>query len=100
MCHSHNTLKTKGHCLEHNFCHGKKHLSKVLLTLNLLLFLLHTVLQLVDESYQKIRKQLVTRKRLSQDIRSPTKYLLFESWSTLIHFMISGQHSPLKMNSS
>ena len=59
---NHNILKMKGYCLEHNFGHGEKHLSKVLLTLNLLAFLFHTVLQLVDESYQKIRKQLVTRR--------------------------------------
>ena len=97
---NHNILKTKGYCLEHNFGHGEKHLSKVLLTLNLLAFLFHTVLQLVDESYQKIRKQLVTRKGFFQDIRSLTKYLLFESWSILIQFMISGQRSPLKTNSS
>ena len=97
---NHTILKTKGYCLEHNFGHGEKHLSKVLLTLNLLAFLFHTVLQLVDESYQKIRKQLVTRKGFFQDIRSLTKYLLFESWSILIQFMISGQRSPLKTNSS
>ena len=97
---NHNILKTKGYCLEHNFGHGEKHLSKVLLTLNLLAFLFHTVLQLVDESYQKIRKQLVTRKGFFQDIRSLTKYLLFESWSILIQFMISGQRLPLKTNSS
>jgi hypothetical protein len=97
---NHNILKTKGYCLEHNFGHSEKHLSKILLTLNLLAFLFHTVLQLVDESYQKIRKQLVTRKGFFQDIRSLTKYLLFESWSILIQFMISGQRSPLKTNSS
>lgn len=97
---NHNILKTKGYCLEHNFGHGEKHLSKVLLTLNLLAFLFHTVLQLVDESYQKIRKQLVTRRGFFQDLRSLTKYLIFESWSILIHFMISGQRAPLKANSS
>jgi hypothetical protein len=76
---NHNILKTKGYCLEHKFGHGEKHLSKVLLTLNLLAFLFHTVLELVDESYQKIRKQLVTRRGFFQDLRSLTKYLIFKS---------------------
>lgn len=31
-----NVLKTKGYHMEHNFGHGKKHLSSLLLTLNLL----------------------------------------------------------------
>src|SRR5271168_4992317 len=35
---SFNVLKTKGYNLEHNFGHGKKHLSAVLATLNLLAF--------------------------------------------------------------
>jgi hypothetical protein len=35
---SFNTLKTKGYNLEHNFGHGKQHLSAVLATLNLLAF--------------------------------------------------------------
>jgi hypothetical protein len=40
---SFNTLKTEGYNLEHNFGHGKKHLSAVLATLNLLAFAFHTV---------------------------------------------------------
>ena len=40
------TLKTKGYNLEHNFGHGKKHLSAVLATLNLLAFAFHTVAEL------------------------------------------------------
>ena len=43
---NHNVLKTKGYNLEHNFGHGQKHLSSTLLSLNLLAFLFHTVLQL------------------------------------------------------
>ena len=46
-----NTLKTKGYHLEHNYGHGKQHLSAVLLTLNLLAFLFHTVLGWVDHKY-------------------------------------------------
>ena len=47
-----NVLKNRGYHLEHNFGHGQKHLSSFLLTLNLLAFLFHTVLELVNEKYQ------------------------------------------------
>jgi len=90
-----NVLKTKGYHLEHNFGHGQKHLSSILVTLNLLAFLFHTVLQLVDHSYQLIRKRRVTRKTFFNDIRTLTTYLLFDSWQHLISFMIS-QSAPWK----
>jgi hypothetical protein len=75
---NHNVLKTKGYHLEHNFGHGQQHLASLLLTLNLLAFLFHTVLHLVDKSYQKIRLQRGTRQGFFQDILSLTKYLLFD----------------------
>jgi hypothetical protein len=81
---NHNVLKTKGYHLEHNFGHGQEHLAACLLTLNLLAFLFHTVLHLTDLAYQQIRHQRGTRKGFFQDILSLTKYLLFESWPSLI----------------
>ena len=46
-----NVLKTKGYHIEHNFGHGKRYLAAFLLSLNLLAFLFHTVLQWCDEKY-------------------------------------------------
>ena len=77
---NHNVLKTKGYHLEHNFGHGQQHLSASLLTLNLVAFLFHTVLQLADEPYQQMRQQRGTRKGFFQDILALTKYLWFESY--------------------
>jgi hypothetical protein len=85
---NHNVLKTKGYNLEHNFGHGQKHLSSTLLSLNLLAFLFHTVLQLIDSSYQEIRRKRGTRRGFFQDILSLTKYFLFKSWQHLIEFML------------
>jgi hypothetical protein len=85
---NHNVMKTKGYNLEHNFGHGQKHLSSTLLSLNLLAFLFHTVLQLIDSSYQEIRRKRGTRKGFFQDILSLTKYFLFKSWQHLIEFML------------
>ena len=82
-----NTLKTKGYHLTHNFGHGKQHLSSLLATFNLLAFLFHTVLDLMDTRYQCIR-QFLPRKRFFNDLRALTCYLCFDSWDALMAFMI------------
>jgi hypothetical protein len=83
-----NVLKTKGYHLEHNFGHGKQYLASFLLTLNLLAFLFHTVLELVDDQYRLLRQALGARQTFFNDIRALTRYLCFESWSHLLTFMI------------
>jgi hypothetical protein len=97
---NHNILKTKGYHLEHNFGHGQEHLAASLLTLNLLAFLFHTVLHLTDEAYQQIRKKRGTRKGFFQDIVSLTKYFCFESWQSMIDFMLYGSPTPQTADSS
>jgi hypothetical protein len=97
---NHNVLKTKGYHLEHNFGHGQQHLATLLLTLNLLAFLFHTVLHLADASYERIRRQRGTRKGFFQDILSLTKYFLFNSWQHLIDFMLSDSAPALATDSS
>jgi hypothetical protein len=96
---NHNILKTKGYHLEHNFGHGQEHLASTLLILNLMAFLFHTALHLVDEKYQEARKKRGTRKGFFQDITSLTKYLLFESWQALLDFMLYGSPPPLRSHS-
>ncbi len=85
-----NTLKTKGYHLEHNFGHGQKHLSSLLVTLNILAFLFHTVLALTDEHYRLIRATLPTRQTFFDDVRALTRYLYFPSWAALLRFMMRG----------
>ncbi len=85
-----NVLKTKGYHLEHNFGHGKEHLSSLLLTLNLLAFLFHTVLDMVDPKFKLVRESLPSRKTFFNDIRALTKYICFDSWNALLTFMIKG----------
>jgi hypothetical protein len=85
-----NVLKTKGYHLEHNFGHGKQYLSATMLSLNLLAFLFHTVMQWSDEQYVMLRQALVRRQTFFEDIRALTRYMVFESWHQLIDFMIRG----------
>ena len=88
-----NILKTKGYHLEHNFGHGKEHLSGFLFTLNILAFLFHTVLEFLDEDYAKARVKL-PREEFFREINVLTKHLYFDDWDTLMLFMIRDRDSP------
>jgi hypothetical protein len=85
-----NVLKTKGYHLEHNFGHGKQYLAATMLSLNLLAFLFHTVLEWSDERYAILRQVLTRRQTFFEDIRALTRYMVFESWHHLMDFMIKG----------
>jgi len=85
-----NVLKTKGYHLEHNFGHGKQYLSATMLSLNLLAFLFHTVLEWSDEKYTLLRQVLARRQTFFEDMRALTRYMVFESWHHLMDFMIKG----------
>jgi hypothetical protein len=65
-----NVLKTKGYHIEQNFGHGKQYLSAFLLSLNLLAFLFHTVLQWGDATYAVIRQTLARRQTFFDDLRA------------------------------
>lgn len=95
-----NILKTKGYHLEHNYGHGKRHLSAVLLTLNLLAFLFHTVLGWVDHKYQLVRQTLSARQTFFQDLQALTRYLRFDTWNQLLDFMIHGLELVMPPDSS
>lgn len=85
-----NTLKTKGYHLEHNFGHGRKHLSSLLATMNMLALLVHTFLAFCDDSYSLIRAILPTRKTFFDDVRALLRYLCFPSWAAMLDFMMRG----------
>lgn len=85
-----NVLKTKGYHLEHNFGHGQQNLANLMITLNLLAFLFHTLLDLLDEQYRALRQELVTRQDFFNDLRALLRYMLFDNWQHLMHFMLVG----------
>jgi len=95
-----NTLKTKGYNLEHNFGHGKQHLSSCLATLNILSLLFHTLLELLDQKYKLLRSHLPTRKTFFDDLRALTRYMYFDSWDHLLTFMLEGLELDIPPNSS
>ncbi len=94
-----NVLKTKGYHLEHNFGHGKQYLAATMLSLNLLAFLFHTVLEWSDEAYTLLRKVLARRQTFFEDMRALTRYMVFESWHHLMAFMIRGLKLETRLDS-
>jgi len=89
-----NTLKNQGYNFEHNFGHGKEHLANFLATLNLLAFLSHTLLDLLDEEYKLLRKTLVTRVEFFNDLRALLRYMVFDSWEAMMFFMLCSLDVP------
>jgi hypothetical protein len=85
-----NVLKTKGYHLEHNFGHGKQYLAAFMLSLNLLAFLFHTVLEWSDDQYALLRRVLARRQTFFQDVQALMRYMVFDSWGHLMDFMIRG----------
>lgn len=81
-------LKRKGYHVEHNFGHGSRYLAQVFLVLNLLAFLLHTAMHLVDDLYQFLRQALHKRATFFNDLRALCRYYAFPDWDALWLFMI------------
>jgi hypothetical protein len=79
---NHNTLKTKGYHFEHNYGHGKQHLSTLLPTLILLAFLLHALLDRLEPRNRAIRERLPSRQTFFEHLRAPIRYFPFDSWAT------------------
>ncbi len=85
-----NVLKTKGYNLEHNFGHGRAHLSNVFFSLNILAFLTHTAQHLLNKAYRLLRDTLAVRRTFFNDLKALTRYMVFDSWDILFAFMIDG----------
>jgi hypothetical protein len=93
-------LKTKGYHVEHNFGHGQQYLAAVMLSLNLLAFLFHTVLEWSDDKYALLRRVLARRQTFFDDIRALTRYMVFDSWEHLLDFMIQGLELQAQLDTS
>jgi hypothetical protein len=44
----------------------------------------------VDHKYHLVRQALAARQPFFQDLQALTRYLLFESWTHLLDFMLQG----------
>jgi hypothetical protein len=85
-----NVLKNHGYHFEHNFAHGKQHLSNFLATLNLLAFLTHTALEWLDEVYRAVRNSTPSRRTFFENLRTLLQFIPFDNWQHLMQFMLNG----------
>ncbi|HLP87871.1 MAG TPA: ISNCY family transposase, partial [Nostocaceae cyanobacterium] len=65
-----------------------------------LAFLFHTLLELIDIQYQLLRQHLPSRKTFFDDLRALTRYLYFDSWNSLLRFMLEGLELEFPINTS
>jgi len=59
-----NSLKNKGYNLEHNYGHGKKNLSNIIIMLLLIVFLIYNIYELISTSMKDLIEQLGSKKML------------------------------------
>jgi hypothetical protein len=85
-----NVLKNHGYHFDHNFAHGKQHLSNFLATLNLLAFLVHTALEWQDEAYRAVRNSTPSRRTFFENLRTLLQFVPFDNWQQLMQFMLNG----------
>lgn len=81
---TYNILKQGGYNLEHNFGHGNNNLYSILVTLNLLAFAIHTLADILIESWSRARQKHGSRARFFGDMIAITTYLIFPSWDDLL----------------
>jgi Transposase DDE domain len=79
-----NTLKNQGYYFDHNYGHGKKHLSAVIATLILYSFLVHTILRLVgQDGITKVQEKCYARKKCIEILRSSMEFCRVGTWEEL-----------------
>ncbi len=85
-----NTLKNLGYNLEHNYGHGKQHLSTVFAILMMLAFLLDQIQEACCAYFQAARNRFHSRKSLWDKVRALFNGYLIEDWRVLFTAIIWG----------
>jgi hypothetical protein len=87
-----NTLKNQGYHFEHNFGHGRKHLSVVFALLMMLAFAVDQIQQLGCQLFQAAWHQVGSKRRLWERIRSLFYELPFDAMSAILRAIAFGFH--------
>jgi hypothetical protein len=96
-----NTLKNQGYHFEHNYGHGFKHLSTVLMMLMMLAFLVDQTAQLTCPLFRAAYEKLRTKRSLWERLRGLFFELPFENMAQLYQRIIRGfEDFPVPADSS
>lgn len=95
-----NTLKNQGYQFEHNFGHGKRHLSTVFAYLMLLAFLIDQLQQLCCKQFKKALKKWKTKSRLWDKMKNYFFSFLIDSWDDFMTALAIGHKTKLILDTS
>jgi hypothetical protein len=87
-------LKNHGYNIKHNFGHGKIFLSATLIKLNILAFLFHSALYLLDNLWKNLYDKCGNRKVFFDMIKNTLRILIFDSLSHLFSILLNGRSPP------
>lgn len=85
-----NTLKNQGYHYEHNYGHGDKNLTTVLMLVMFLAFLVDQVQQTCCPLFGAVLEMLKSRRQLWEDLRRCVRTFVFESFTQLWSALLSG----------
>jgi hypothetical protein len=85
-----NTLKNQGYRLEHNYGHGKQHLSTNFALLMLLAFFIDQIQELACIPFQKARQRFRSRTSLWEQMRALFMGYFIDDWNTFWQAIING----------
>jgi hypothetical protein len=85
-----NTLKNQGYHFEHNFGHGKAHLSVIFALLMMLAFLVDQVQQLCDPLFVAAWEKVGSKRQLWEDMRALFRTFVLDSLRTLYELIAAG----------
>lgn len=85
-----NTLKNQGYQFDHNFGHGKNHLSVVFALIMMLAFLVDQIQQLACRLFQAVWEKKGSKKRLWEHMRALFHCLPFDSMEDIYRAMLYG----------
>jgi hypothetical protein len=85
-----NTLKNQGYHLEHNYGHGRQHLSTVFATLTMLAFLVDQIQELSCRLFQAARARFRSRTSLWERLRALFTDFFIPDWKTLWEVIATG----------
>lgn len=89
-----NTLKNQGYQLEHNYGHGKQHLSYNFFLMTLLAFSMHQIFNLSCRHYQYCRSQFSAQDEFWNNLRYVIRYFIFNQWEALSDYVAEPTGKP------
>lgn len=90
-----NTLKNQGYHFEHNYGHGKKHLSNLFATLMMIVFLIDQIQQLSNKVFKKVLALVKTKTKLWEQFRAVFRFFDLNSFKQLLAILLAS-HSLSK----